>query len=168
MQSNPITVDCAGLVLCGPFIEHMFGHLGYTEAGIFRDEYMPFRAAELLKYVAAGESVQHAPANALTYVLCGIQPDAPGAHEVILTSDEKNEAELMLQSLILNWNAMRGLSTDSFRKSFLNREGELTFRERWELNVSHAAADMLLDAVPWSLRLLKLPWMKYPLQTNWI
>ena len=53
-------------------------------------------------------------------------------------------------------------------QSFLQRPGWLGRSERgWLLRVEPASFDLLLTSLPWTLSLVKLPWMPQPLHVEW-
>ena len=54
-----------------------------------------------------------------------------------------------------------------FRKSFLKREGTLTFDEKnWKLNVESNPIDVLLKKLPWGISLIKFHWIDYIILWN--
>ena len=54
------------------------------------------------------------------------------------------------------------------RETFLMREGLLKKQENsYELHVEEKTFDMLIDKIPWSYGLAKLPWMETPIHVTW-
>ena len=63
---------------------------------------------------------------------------------------------------------MRNTSMRAFQESFLNRTGFIEKTEHeWILTVEERAYDILLDSIPWSYKLVRLPWMENILKVNW-
>ena len=74
----------------------------------------------------------------------------------------------LLQSVISQWKVLGNTSIEGLRESFLRREGVLEWHEEQTLlRVSPKSFDMLLDSIPWTINLLKFPWMDKPLHVNW-
>jgi hypothetical protein len=85
-----------------------------------------------------------------------------------LTKIEKIEAEDLITSAINHWKALKSTSIKGFQISFLQRKGILTEKEDlWTLQVEKKSHDLLLDSLPWSFSLIKLPWMKKMIQVEW-
>jgi hypothetical protein len=63
---------------------------------------------------------------------------------------------------------MRGTRIDTFRQTFLQRDGVLRKGEDYyELRVEEKSYDMLLTTLPWNLGMIKLAWMKSRLTVIW-
>ena len=67
------------------------------------------------------------------------------------------------QAPILNEMSIAG-----FRGSFRLRKGELGARDgNWLLRVERETHDIVLDRFPWSVQVVKLPWMESRMQVEW-
>jgi hypothetical protein len=54
------------------------------------------------------------------------------------------------------------------RETFLQRPGKLEWHsDKVTLTVETKTVDILLDQRPWSIALIKLPWMALPLYVTW-
>ena len=85
-----------------------------------------------------------------------------------LNQDELNTIDSLLEAAKANWSKMRNTSTRAFQESFLNRAGFIEKTEwEWTLTVEERAYDILLDSIPWSYKLVRLPWMENILKVNW-
>ena len=74
----------------------------------------------------------------------------------------------MLAGVKANWPKMENTSIGGFQRSFIEREGQLEQREnKWVLTVENKAYDILLDSLPWSYRMIRLPWLKKPISVLW-
>lgn len=165
---EPVFIENAGLVLVWPFIGRCFSVLGFTEKGLFKDVAMASRAIHLLQYIATGEEQAPEYLLVLNKILCGMPVFEAVERDVILTSQEKDEADAMLRAVIGNWEKMSKLSVPAFRDSFLKRGGKLTENEvSWTLRVDQVSYDMLLDTLPWTLGMIKLRYMEKVLYVEW-
>lgn len=158
----------AGLVLVSPYIQRLFSILELTRDGIFIDEQASERGVYLLQYIVSGEkenSEQHLQLNKL---LCGIHGDFNITTSITISSKEKEIIEQMLQGVIQHWSAIGKTSIKGLRETFLQRDGDLFYKENnWQLKIPQSTFDMLLDRLPWSFSLIKFPWMNEPLHVTW-
>jgi hypothetical protein len=101
-------------------------------------------------------------------ILSGVPVQTPVAPVYTLTNAEIEASESMLNGLMQNWPGFENTSIDGLRESFLQSEGRLQKSdEQWTLTVQVKAFDVLLDRVPWSISMIKLPWMKKLLRVEW-
>lgn len=165
---EPVFIENAGMVLLWPFIGRCFTTLGYTNKGLFKDMASANRAVHLLQYMVTGEEQAPEYLLVLNKILCGIPLFEAVERDVILTAQEKEEADVLLRAVIGNWDKMKALSVPAFRDSFLKRGGRITENEAsWTLRVDQAAYDMLLDTLPWTIGMIKLRYMEKVLYTEW-
>ena len=74
----------------------------------------------------------------------------------------------MLAAAVEHWPALGNTSITGLRESFMQRRGLLRDDERgWQLQVETASFDVLLGRLPWSISIMKLPWMTKPIYTDW-
>jgi hypothetical protein len=165
---EPVFIENSGIVLLWPFIGRCFTMLGYTEKGLFKNMAMANRAVHLLQYMATGEEQTPEYHLVLNKLLCGIPVFEAVERDVILTAQEKEEADVLLRAVIGNWEKMKKLSIPSFRESFLKRSGRLIESETsWTLRVDQQSFDMLLDTLPWTIGMIKLRYMEKVLYVEW-
>lgn len=165
---EPVFIDNAGLVLVWPFIGRCFSALGYTEKGLFKDMGMANRAIHLLQYMVTGEEQAPEHELVLNKILCGIPVFEAVERDVILTAQERDEADHMLKAAVQNWEKMNKLSVAAFRDSFLKRSGRLVENDvSWTLRVDQVSYDMLLDTLPWTIGMIKLRYMEKVLYVEW-
>lgn len=166
----PLFVNYAGLVLLHPFISPFFEATGVKAANgkAIADAHIP-RAAALLHFLATGQEELYEYELGFIKILLGLEPDTPIlVGEGLIAESDRQEAEALLQSAINYWSVLKGTSVNGFRTSFLQRSGLLHNTENaWILQVEHQAFDLLLEHLPWSISVIKLSWMKYPLYTEW-
>jgi hypothetical protein len=161
-------VENGGLVLLAIYLPLLFHHLGYTENGKFKTKTIAYRALYLLQYIVNGRQRNYEYVLQLNKLLCGFNINDPIPGFKRLTKIEKIEAEDLITSAINHWKALKSTSIKGFQISFLQRKGILTEKEDlWTLQVEKKSHDLLLDSLPWSFSLIKLPWMKKMIQVEW-
>ena len=163
-------VPQAGLVLLHPYLPRLFEAVGLITAGHrgpLPDAVLP-RAAALLHGLASGTPALEFELP-FVKLLLGLTPDTPLTHVLPgLTEAERTEAEALLAAVLTHWQALRGTTTDGLRTAFLRRRGHLRREdEAWQLRVEPESFDLLLGLLPWRIGLVRLPWMPWPLLTEW-
>ncbi|MBS1630592.1 MAG: hypothetical protein JST27_11090 [Bacteroidetes bacterium] len=163
-----ILIANAGLVLPAPFLPTFFFNLGLAKDNQLIE---PSRAARLLHFLylgAAEEEPSFEHGFVLEKILCGIPLSQSIQSKIEWTERELQESEALLHSVIVNWSALKNTSPDGLRFNFLQREGKLHFTgNEWRLCVQRQAHDILLDRLPWSIGIIKLPWMKAWISVDW-
>jgi hypothetical protein len=164
-----IVIENAGLVLMAAYLPALFNYLGYMEGGRFKDIITRSRALYLLQYIATGQQYSPEYVLQLNKLLCGFALDeAIIGYKKRLTKKEKEEANSLLISVIGHWKALKGTSVDGFRSAFTERKGLLVQNQDcWILQVEKKSYDVLLDSIPWSFSVIKLPWMKKRIEVEW-
>lgn len=166
----PLAVKYAGLVLIHPFITRFFENTGVKEAGNAQlSSFAVAQAAALLHFLATGCEEVYEYELGFIKILLGLQPEIPLLiSEGLIEPSDKEEAEGLLQSVISYWSVLKNTSINGLRSSFLQRQGLLREVEGgWQIQVERESFDMLLNQLPWSISIIKLPWMKKPIYTEW-
>lgn len=169
-EKYPLTVGCAGIILLHPFIPMLLENTGMKEAEKpMLEPQVLERAAALLYFVATGSEEAYEWELGLINVLLGVHPSARlFLTEGLLAPREKEEAVGMLESAIGHWSILKNASVQGLQSSFLQRRGFLREEEReWRLHVEGESYDVLLDHLPWSIGVVKLPWMRKAILTEW-
>ena len=92
----------------------------------------------------------------------------PIPFEIKLTDREREVSEQMLNGLLQNWPRLKNSSIDALREGFLVRDGRLIETDEvWQLKVEDKTLDILMDAMPWSFGIIKLPWMDKRMMVEW-
>jgi hypothetical protein len=155
-------VKSAGLVLLEPFIPQLFRHLGYTDGRGFVNDSTKVRAFSLLSTLSDAEANQHW----LLMLICDLPIE--GVQEVELNENELSELQKMLKAAISSWGSLRNISTESFVKYWIRREGVLLENEdSYSLEVKRETGDILLNFIKWNFRIIKFPWMSKPIEVKW-
>lgn len=168
-EGDPIYVFNAGLVLLWPFIGGLFRRLGYVSGKTLVSQEKRERAVLLLQFVI-DEQHTHPPEHLLPLnkLLCGMHPTDPIEHIADLDETEKQEAVAFLAAVKAQWEQMKNTSVDTFRRTFLKREGALVYKnDNWELQVQHVAVDVLLKKLPWGVSTVKFAWTPTIIFVKW-
>ncbi len=168
-KPNEIFVANAGLVLAAPFLPHLFNMLEFTDGTKFKDQ----RAAECAAHLAqfAVDARCDTPEFQLTLnkLICGIAPATPMVREIRPLPRETEAVEGMLRAMIQHWSIIGNTSIAGLRESFLQRTGILRWREDgWRLKVERKTIDVLIERLPWSISIIKFPWMSLPIHVEWL
>lgn len=164
---SSIFVRNAGIVLVAPFLTSLFQHLKITKG---KNIQKLKKAISTLNFIDKGSIEEQSVDTALYKILCGMDLLYPVNPEFIkLTKKECFEVEEMLTEIIVHWKVLKNTSPNGLRTGFLWREGMLEETEdNFKLKVESQAQDILLSHLPWSVGVIKLPWMIKPLHVDWI
>jgi hypothetical protein len=162
-------VSCAGVVLLHPFLDRFFRHLGLAtgDTSLVSLE-QRVRAVHLLHHLATGRPPADEHETTLLKLLGGLPIQYPLPRDVAVSLEERHEAETLLTAAIRHWDKLRNTSPAGLREAFMQREGKLVARpDGWRLIVEQRPVDVLLDSLPWSVSVVRLPWMAAPLWVDW-
>jgi len=166
-------VGCAGLAIVHPYLARFFDSVGIerpvTTGGREIAETSLARAAALLYFLATGDDDAPEHELGLIKVLLGLDPKDPLPIAAgLLTDEDRAEAEALLQAVIDHWGALGSTRIDALRGTFLDRRGLLgEAPSGFRLQVETGPYDVLLQKLPWGLGVIKLPWMRRPIFTEW-
>ncbi len=166
----PLLVRQAGLVLLHPWLVRFLENCGVKQAGSAGLQFFELpRAAALLHFLATGREELYEYELGLVKILLGQRPETPlPVCEGLLTANDIEEAEALLQSAVEHWSALKNTSIQGLRSSFIERQGLLREEESgWKLNVERRPHDILMDQLPWSIGIIKLPWMQKAIFSEW-
>lgn len=168
MAVDAIEVHNAGLVVLWPFLVPFFGQLGLLDGRQFRDPGARERAVLALQFAGTGDADPPEFEVPLTKVLCGLAPDEPLLLDQSLSETDLDVCHDMLTAAIHQAPILREMSIGGFRGSFLIREGQLRSRDgHYLLRVVGETHDIVLKRFPWSVGIVKLPWMPSLLHVEW-
>ncbi|MEC4678932.1 MAG: contractile injection system tape measure protein, partial [Nitrospirota bacterium] len=163
-----IHLENAGLVIAAPYLERFLTLLDLTEGQAFKSPEAARRAVHLLQFLVNEQTDSPEYELVLNKILCGVKAGIPIEREIVITAHEIEAAEGLLQGMITNWKQIGKTSLQGFRESFLQREGVLHRKgDDWELQVEAKGFDILLDYIPWSFSVVKLPWMQGVIHVKW-
>lgn len=161
-------INYAGVVLLHTFLPVFFEKCELTRKKQFIDEAARERAAQLVLYLATGKEETPEFDLVLAKFICGIPMEVSMSRMINLSETEKSESIKLLQAAIDHWEKLKKTSPDGLREGFLQRQGKLEKRSQgWYLTVEQKSIDVLLNYLPWNLRMIKLPWMEQLLRVEW-
>ncbi|XOV67687.1 MAG: contractile injection system tape measure protein [Fluviicola sp.] len=163
---NDIIAENAGLVILNPFIKPFLRKLGLLEDdGSLKD---PVLTAHIFHYLATGEEEDFEFALLFEAFLCGLPIHEPLPKSIPLTDEIKKECQSLLESVLVHWEALKSRSIPLLQNNFLQRPGKLKLNEESpRIIVERTGIDILLDKIPWSISILKLPWHKEMTYVEW-
>ena len=166
-----IPISNAGLVILFPFLPMLFMRLNMLsqDRRDFNSNESKVRAIFILQHLMASEDREYDEKDLfLNRLLINYPFNEPLPKRMELNQDELNTIDSLLETAKTNWSKMRNTSIRALQESFLNRAGFIEKTEReWVLTVEERAFDILLDSIPWSYKLVRLPWMENILKVNW-
>ena len=166
-----IPISNAGLVILFPFLPMLFMRLNMLsqDRRDFNSNESKVRAIFILQRLIANEDREYDEKDLfLNRLLINYPPNEPLPKRMELNQDELNTIDSLLEAAKTNWEKMRNTSMRGFQEAFLRRAGFIEKTEReWVLTVEERAFDILLDSIPWSYKLVRLPWMENILKVNW-
>ncbi len=167
-SSSSIFITNAGLVLLAPFFSSFFKSLKLIEKNGFHDELSSNKAVHISQFLVNEQTSTIEAYLVLNKILCGIEITDPILNEIELSENEISECNDLLNSVIKNWSILKNTSPDAFRETFLQREGILTRQDTdWKLQIERKTLDIVLNYIPWSYSIIKLPWMGQMLFVEW-
>lgn len=166
-----IPISNAGLVILFPFLPMLFMRLNMLsqDRRDFNSNESKVRAIFILQHLMASEDREYDEKDLfLNRLLINYPFNEPLPKRMELNQDELNTIDSLLEAAKTNWEKMRNTSMRGFQEAFLRRTGFIEKTEReWVLTVEERAFDILLDSIPWSYKLVRLPWMENILKVNW-
>lgn len=163
-------VPLAGLVLLHPYLPRLLKGCGLVDNKnrSIADAALP-RACALLHALACGDAEAAEHQLPLIKLLLGRAPDTALTGALPRpTAADREEIGGLLAAVRSHWKALGNTSADGLRLSFLQRRGLLRKIDgAWQMQMQAEGFDRLLDLLPWSISLVKLPWMPLPLMVEW-
>ncbi|WP_050531555.1 contractile injection system tape measure protein [Pseudaestuariivita atlantica] len=171
LHPERLIVPNAGIVLAAPFLPHLFDLLEMPMApnGAARTD-AQLRAVHLLCGLTGDRYDPPEPDLALNKLLCGVPVAHPVPPSITPTEAERDALSGLLDALRGYWTALSNTSVAALQETFLDRPGILS-RDAPEaplrLSVEAGPYDMLLDSLPWSISVIRHPWMAEALHVAW-
>ena len=162
-------IDNAGLVLLNAaLLQKTFEGLSWVKEKKIVDDKSRDKILLWMDYLVWGKRKTHEYGLMLNKVMLGIEPEDIVDISLTLTAEEMDKADELLETVIQHWSILKNTSVDGFRNSFLQRNGRLGNEDGgWQLFVKTKGFDILIESLPWSFSIIKFPWMKKPLFTQW-
>lgn len=168
LRDDGTYVGGVGLVLVHPFIPALFNLVGFSDNKQFINLKAQERAVYLLHYVTTGQTKAEEYDLLIPKMLCAFDMSLAINKQVKLLKRELKEADHMLKAAIASWGILKKTSPEGLREGFLRRKGKIYVRnERIHLLVEKSGIDVLLDQLPWTLSIIKYPWLKDFIKIEW-
>lgn len=159
-----------GIVLITPFLPMFFCELGYlADSGReFIDKEKQIRGIFLLQYLATHSLEVKDSELVLFKIMLNYPLSDPLPCNIELTSEETSLIDGLLDTIKIKWNKMQYVSNRALQDAFLRREGVLEdMSDHWNLIMEDKPYDVLLDSVPWSYSMVKLPFQEKYIRVSW-
>jgi len=168
IEETFIEVNNAGIVILWPYLEMFFKELNLIQDNDFIDDLTRWQAVHILHYLAFGKRDAEEHEYALNKILCGMKVSDFVSINMELSESTRKECEVLLQSVVYNWKALKNTSVKGFQEAFLHRNGLVKGDQNgYIIEVENKAIDILLNRMPWSIVLIKLPWLKELIHVKW-
>lgn len=168
IDDEGIFTTLAGMILLHPFLSSLFGGLHLLEKKQFTNLLSQEKAVIVLYYLATGKSVAEEHELVIPKILAGFPIENTITKNTTLTEDEMEEADGLLNAVIVQWSILRNTSLAGLRETFLQRNGKVfTKNNEIHIQVEKSSIDVLLDHLPWGLNIVKLPWVSSIIKTEW-
>jgi hypothetical protein len=165
-------ISNAGLVLLHPFLPSYFKNVKLLDdKNLFINEEAKMKAVLLTQYLVTGETIFEEHQLILNKILCGMNVEDVAYSELELIPHEAQEANDLLTQVVEMWK-MNGAkvngSIEGLREAFLQRPGKLTKRNKdWRLQVEQKPYDVVMNALPWGIGMIRNTWMNGMLWVDW-
>lgn len=170
VDSDGLRVHSSGLVLAHPFLSRLLAARGLLGDGdrALSPHALP-HAAALLHWLACARETIYEFELGLIKPLLGLNPDDPlPVAQGLLDVADREECRALLEAMVEHWPALRSTSVEALQVSFLQRPGLLRPTDAaWHLQLESESFDLLLAQLPWSISIVRLPWMTKPIFTDW-
>jgi hypothetical protein len=167
-EQEGLRINNAGLVLLHPFFYTYFTRLQLLQNGKFIDPHAQQKAIRLLQLLVDGNTGHAEHELVLNKILCNYPLELPLETDLLITNDEKALSEQLIRAAIQQWEKMKNSSVESFRASFLQREGVVWQKDdAWYQRVTPRGYDIILQTLPWSYGMIKPSWTDKFLFTEW-
>ncbi|MCC6288283.1 MAG: hypothetical protein IT249_10395 [Chitinophagaceae bacterium] len=168
-ETGNLYTEYAGLVILHPFLPVLFEALQLTLQHKWVSEEAQHTAVLITAFIVTGNEVFQEFELVLSKLLCGLNPsDVLLNISNAITVETISACEEMIIAAIQHWAALKNTGIAAFRETFLQRDGKITSVDKgWLLQVEQKGVDVLLNSLPWGIGVVKLPWMKTPIYTEW-
>lgn len=167
-DTDTLYINNAGLCLLWPYLGTFFEGLELMQNSRFHNQAAQQCAVSLLHYLATGELDPPEYLLPFNKLLCAMEIEEVFDLLTPLTTAQIEAGDELLSAVIGNVPILNNMSHNSFRGSFLLRQGSLSADSGcWLLRVERETYDLVLDRFPWTWQWFKLPWMDHPIRVEW-
>jgi hypothetical protein len=160
-----IPVENAGLVLLWTVFRKLFTDCGYVREPEFADQEKQQQAILLMQYLVTGKLIHEEYELPLNKLLCSWPLHQPINLSLLPGEDALRAADKAFDAFIVSWRGDKKYSAAWFRMAYLQRSGELKFRNdgNLQLVVDRKTEDILLSP----MTVIRLPWMTNLIFIQW-
>lgn len=169
-------IENAGMIILAPYLPAFFRNRGLVVQKDFVDEAAKWKAVHLLQWLVYGDQEEEEEIREFTEhdlilnkLLCGMDIAEPVPDYAVPGEEEKKAGIEFLKAVIENWEVIKRSSVFALRSTFLVKEGRLkNSGNDWDLFIRRdSAVDMLIDRLPWTISMIKMPWNKGIIYVEW-
>ena len=155
-------------MLLHPFLERLFGLLGWIKDGEWIDYISLQKGVLSLHYLVFGDQEVDENQLVLNKILCGVAIDEVINTQIELSVLETEKCIDLLHAVLEHWHIIKDSSKEALQETFLQRDGKLEIQNiGFELWIKDHGADILLEQLPWGIGMIKTPWMEGYLNCYW-
>lgn len=167
-EQEGIWINNAGLVILYPFFHTYFSRLQLLHQGKFVDMRSQQKAIRLLQLLVDGKTDHPEHELVLNKILCNFPLEQPLDPNIEIIAAEKELSVQLIEAAMQQWDKMKNSTVESFRASFLQREGRIWQQEdAWFQHVTPRGYDIILQTLPWSFGMIKTSWTDKFFYTEW-
>lgn len=159
-------VPDSGLVLFWPHLQRLYKPLQDDNQQWLSPQHQQQALAHLL--YLGNTSPDEDDRSPVAALLVGLSPDTPMHDLPALSSSQQAACDLLLNTVIKQWRALKEMTATGLQQLFLQRTGYLDQTANgWRLTTEHQPQDILMQALPWPVSVVHLPWMEHLLAVEW-
>ena len=164
-----ISLNNSGLIILWPYLYTLCEKLNYMKNKKFINDEDQNRAVMLSQYLVTGSTTILEEDIVLNKILFGLRPNKYIDCKIELKENELQMCDSLLNSVLQNWPQMSNTQVETFRESFLKREGVLnkTETDDYELTVKKESFDVILETIPWNINRIQTIFMKNKITVEW-
>lgn len=164
-----LQVPNAGLILLSPFLHLFFEKCELLHSdGKWMNQQSKIKAIHLLHYLSFGDEICHEGLLVFNKILMGWPIQLAVPLNIKMSDQERTEATQLFEAVVGYWSVLGHTSVDGLRESFVRRNGRIGEQEHgYLLRVEPRSYDLLLESLPWSFSVVKFPWMRKTITTDW-
>jgi hypothetical protein len=173
-EETGIYIGNAGLIILAQYLRALFNNLGLLDGKSFKDKEASIKAIHLLQFASGLENREGFEGYnehdfVFNKVLCGLAIDEPVPESMEISDSEKDQVNELLNAVLNHWTMMQRSSIHALQTTFFQKQGRLSKNgPDWELLVERdSAVEILIDKLPWSIAMVKLPWNDFTIHTQW-
>lgn len=169
LESSQIDdIKNVGLVILHPFLQQLFENLNWCKGTNWNGQRGWNKAVLATQYLVTGKQEYDSIDLTVNKILCGFISSYQIDPAILLTNDEVDECRTLLTAVISHWKILKDCSIESFQELFLQRNGKVLLTNgQTQLWLEKSAVDILFGSLPWSIDIIKTPWMSEPLWCYW-